>query len=113
MEPESNITVEVRGMTTSEAQAACPLDRIVIRLREWKHRRQYVYGRVFRPEDGHSRENVRLNKRTGRVEFVLWNAGEHGHKQDYWHEMGYGFELYFQAYNAKLSGAASAPSKEE
>jgi hypothetical protein len=83
----------------SEKNEASPLDCVVIWLRERKHKKQYVYGRVFRPEDGYYRENVRLNRQTKRVEFVLWKAGEQGHAADCWHEMGYGWEDYFQPYN--------------
>ena len=69
------------------------LDRLV---RWWRNRNvRYTYGSVFRPEDGHRRDNVRLDKKTGRVQFVLWKAGEQGHKTDYWYDMGYGWEDYF------------------
>lgn len=57
----------------------------------------HVYGEVLR-EDGSFRNRARLNMRTGRVEFVLWKAGEQGHKQDFWYEMGYGWELQFKPY---------------
>lgn len=63
----------------------------------WARRPQYVYGRVYRPDDGFSKENVRLNRRTGRCEFLLWRAGEQGHKQDYWCPMGLGWDRYFHA----------------
>lgn len=29
--------------------------------------------------------NARRNKKTGAVQFVLWEAGEAGHTVDYWH----------------------------
>lgn len=27
---------------------------------------------------------ARKHRRKGNVQFVLWKAGEHGHKEDYW-----------------------------
>lgn len=72
------------------------LKRLIACLREYQHKRQYVYGHIFRPEDGYTRENVRLNKHTKRIEFVLWKAGEQGHTEDY--PMGYKWEDYFTPY---------------
>ena len=63
--------------------------------RIFQRKPRYVYGRVFRPDDGHARKGVRLDTETGRVQFVLWKAGEQGHTEDYWHDMGYGWELFF------------------
>lgn len=72
------------------------------KLKNWlhkrKHRRQYVYGYVFRDSDGYRRENVRLNKSTKRIEFILYKAGEQGHVEDYWYTMGYKWDVYFVAY---------------
>jgi hypothetical protein len=45
--------------------------------------------------DGSYRKAARLNG-SGQAEFVLWKAGEHGHKADYWHVMGAGWELQFK-----------------
>jgi len=28
---------------------------------------------------------ARRHRRSGEVQFVLWKAGEQGHKEDYWH----------------------------
>ena len=87
------------------------LERLANRLRAWRHNRrhnqQYTYGRVHRVEDGRIIENVRLNKQTKRVEFVLWKAGEQNHTEDYWHEMGYGWELHFEPYNTQPSNSTS------
>jgi len=55
---------------------------------------RYVYGRVERP-DGHKTNPVRLDLNTGRVQFILWPAGQQGHSVDYWHDMGYGWENWF------------------
>tara|TARA_B110000093_G_C12874745_1_gene369280 strand:- start:660 stop:842 length:183 start_codon:yes stop_codon:yes gene_type:complete len=41
------------------------------------------------------RHAARLNE-GGDAEFVLWKAGEHGHKVDYWHRMGDGWGLQFK-----------------
>ena len=38
---------------------------------------------------------VRRHRITGKVEFVLWKAGEQGHNEDCWHEMGFGWEDSF------------------
>lgn len=38
-------------------------------------------------------------KESGRVEFVLWKAGEQGHTEDYWHLMGIGWENHFEPYD--------------
>ncbi len=55
---------------------------------------RYVMGRVVAPW-APPRENIRLDTETGRVQFVLWRVGEQGHSQDYWHNMGEGWEEYF------------------
>lgn len=69
--------------------------RLLATYRTWQHARQYTYGTIYRPDDGYYSDNVRRNRRTGSVEFVMWPAGEQGHLEDYWVEMGYGWELYF------------------
>lgn len=30
---------------------------------------------------------ARKHRKKGNVQFVLWKAGEQGHKEDYWHNM--------------------------
>lgn len=70
----------------------------------FRRRPRYINGRIFRQEDGYALENVRLNTRTGRVEFVLWRAGQQGHTEDYWHEMGCGWELHFIAQEPRPNG---------
>lgn len=42
---------------------------------------EYVYGTA-----GSNNRPARRH-RSGRVEFVLWKAGERGHTEDYWHAM--------------------------
>lgn len=63
--------------------------------RLFRRKPRYVYGRVYRPADGHSRSPVRLDTQTGRVQMILWKAGQQGHTDDYWHEMGAGWEEFF------------------
>jgi hypothetical protein len=70
------------------------------RYRAWKHGRQYVYGQIVNP-DGSTRNHARLVQETGRVEFVLWKAGEQGHTDDCWHLMGYGWENWFRPYDSQ------------
>lgn len=40
---------------------------------------------------------ARRHRVTGEVQFVLWNAGEQGHKEDYWHRFCCGQALNFRA----------------
>lgn len=41
------------------------------------NKKQYTYGFVLSTP-------ARKNNKTGEVQFVLWKAGEQGHKEDYW-----------------------------
>ena len=54
----------------------------------------YTYGYIVEP-CGKKRNVSRKNNITGDVEFVLWKAGEQGHKKDYWHKMGLGWSDWF------------------
>lgn len=56
---------------------------------------QYVYGDIMEPIKGKKDGEHRINKKTGDLEFVLWKAGEQGHKEDFWHRMGSGWINYF------------------
>lgn len=38
---------------------------------------------------------ARRHRKTGECQFVLWEAGEQGHKEDYWHCFGAGHDVYF------------------
>jgi hypothetical protein len=40
---------------------------------------------------------ARKHRKKGNVQFILWKAGEQGHKQDYWHDFGAGWENQFKA----------------
>lgn len=48
----------------------------------FKNRTEFEYGTA-----GKGRGRARRNLKTGIVEFVLWKAGEQGHKTDYWHPL--------------------------
>lgn len=63
-----------------------------------KPKAKYVYGKIVLP-NGTFRNHARLIKESGRVEFVLWKAGEQGHTDDYWHLMGIGWENHFEPYD--------------
>lgn len=67
-------------------------------LSVFRKKPEFVYGWVHRVVDDTRRDGVRLNVKTGRVEFVLWKAGQQGHNTDYWHEMGIGWEQFFNPY---------------
>ena len=60
-------------------------ESIKVRRVIWK------YGTCF---DRHARMNVI----TGKVYFVLWQAGKQGHMVEYWHEFGDGHESTFKPY---------------
>ena len=60
-----------------------------------KKSKRYIYGIVKRP-DGTERNPARLDTKTGRVQFILWKAGEQNHKEDFWYNMGYGWENHFK-----------------
>lgn len=34
-----------------------------------------------------NQEHTRRHRIKGNVQFILWRAGEQGHRQDYWHDM--------------------------
>lgn len=38
---------------------------------------------------------ARRHRKHGNVQFVLWKAGEQGHKEDYWHDFGPGWAETF------------------
>ena len=40
---------------------------------------------------------ARLNTVTNQCQFVLWKAGEQGHTEDFWHNMGDGWVKHFVA----------------
>lgn len=64
-------------------------------LRLLKPRVIYRYGYIV--IGGVKYRRVRLNTRTGDVEFILWEAGQHGHKEDFWYRMGDGWVTKFVA----------------
>ena len=58
--------------------------------RQLRDKKKYTYGTI-KDRTG----VVRLNHKTGDIEFVLWKAGEQGHKFDCWHRMGDGWKQGF------------------
>ena len=71
---------------------------IAFKLVRKTRRTHYFYGYIYRDEDGYKRDFVRLNTDTGKVEFILWEKGEQGHGEDYWHVMGDGWENHFHRF---------------
>lgn len=52
------------------------------------HLREWEYGTC-------KDRRARRNRRTGAVQFVLWDAGEQGHRNDYWHNFdSYWWDLF-------------------
>lgn len=45
-----------------------------------------------------SRIAHRRNTKTGVVEFILWDKGEHGHLKPYWHRMDKSWWVDFVSY---------------
>lgn len=39
---------------------------------------------------------ARKHRKKGNVQFVLWKAGEQGHKEDFWINFGAGHEVNFK-----------------
>ena len=72
---------------------------MINRFTEWlkkrRHSNQYTYGHIINL-DGSVRHKARLDNKTGMAQWVLWKAGEQGHTEDFWHNMGYGWELQFK-----------------
>ena len=61
----------------------------------WLRRKaEWQYGTA-----GKHRTPARRNTRNGRVQFVLWKAGEHGHATDYWHDFDRAWWPTFQRSN--------------
>lgn len=55
----------------------------------FKKKPQWVYGTC-------NNRPARKHRKNGNVQFVLWKAGEHGHKEDFWHNFGDGHEVNFK-----------------
>ena len=52
----------------------------------------WEYGIVELDEFGNT---CAARRKGSRVQFVLWKAGQHGHKEDFWHNMGAGWSKKF------------------
>lgn len=46
---------------------------------------EWEYGIAGTSVESVNTRTKRKNKLTGEVQFILWEAGEQGHKKDYWH----------------------------
>ena len=55
-----------------------------------RDKNKYIYGTI---QD--RKGVVRLNNKNGDIEFVLWKAGEQGHRFDCWYRMGDGWKQRF------------------
>lgn len=57
---------------------------------------RWEYGKVPAME-GHHHETdpARRHRKTGEVQFILWEAGEQGHIEPYWHPMNSYWWPYF------------------
>lgn len=61
----------------------------------WRKKRKvpavdpWQYGRIA------NGMRCRRHRNTGRVEFMLWMPGQHGHKNGYWHVVGEGWPETF------------------
>jgi hypothetical protein len=81
------------------------LSRLLLKVFPSKGPR-YTYGRIARPpaypsDRPYSKEQVRLDNSTGRVEFIIWEAGEQGHTEVYWQSMGEGWVKFFTPYTVQ------------
>ena len=65
-------------------------------LDKLKYNHSWVYGDIHLPT-GTCINPARLNKTTGKCEFILWKAGEQGHINDYWHATANGHERFFKS----------------
>ncbi len=72
----------------------CRLGRLV-RFAAKQNKERFIYGVIQRGSEP-VRCKARLDTKTNRVQFVLWKAGEQGHEEDYWHNMGCGWENHFK-----------------
>ena len=57
---------------------------------------RYTYGKTINPETGTVHGELRrFDNRTRKLELLLWKAGEHNHKRDFWCECGGGWVDWF------------------
>lgn len=47
--------------------------------------RNWIYGTLHKPGEAPSNRPCRQCPKTGEVQFILWWAGQQGHKEHYWH----------------------------
>ena len=63
-------------------------------IKRWFKMNNYEYGVVKTDEFGNETQARRKGRK---IQFILWKAGEHGHTEDYWHDMGAGWWDKFTA----------------
>lgn len=63
------------------------------RRRLIKHLRRYKYGWVIKDDKP---TWARFDTESREVYFVLWKAGENGHRKNYWHKFGCGWLFLFK-----------------
>ena len=69
---------------------------MLARLKSLLPKYRYTYGKTINPDTGEVQGELRrINNLSGKLELLLWKAGEHGHKKDYWHECGDGWIDWF------------------
>jgi hypothetical protein len=68
----------------------------------FKNQSEWEYGTAC--VDG---RKARRHRKRGNVQFVLWNAGEQGHIEDYWHDLDYSWWKTFKPSNAERNGERS------
>jgi hypothetical protein len=71
-------------------------------LFNWVHslsiKPQFSYGELVMPDGSVISGQHRWNNYTNELEFLLWKTGEHNHKVNYWHRMGYGWSNHFVSF---------------
>lgn len=66
----------------------------------------YTHGQIIKPNGEPRSGRYRKVEKSGDVEFVLWEAGEHGHKTPFWHRMGSGWsESFIKGYPSELEAS--------
>ena len=69
---------------------------IIKSIKKFFHNYKYTYGKTINPKTGvvHG-EHRRINHVTGKLEMLLWKAGEQGHTEDVWCKCGSGWISWF------------------
>ncbi len=78
------------------------INRLIRKAKRFLHLKRYSYGYVFK-RDG-SKMRARLDKSKSNIEFILWQAGQQGHKTNYWHRFGDGWITLFRSDKGNNNG---------